>query len=93
MSKEKRVRIKIFGLVQGVGMRDYINREASMLGIKGYVKNLPEGSVECIAEAGPEKLEQLINTIKNAPRGKVENVVTEDISTPQENLQGFNIRF
>ena len=93
MNKEKRIRIKLFGIVQGVGMRDYIEREASMMGIKGYVKNLPDNSVECIAEAETDKLDQLINAIKNSPRGKVESVTTEDVPNPQESLNGFSIRF
>lgn len=93
MHNEKRVSIKISGVVQGVGMRDYISRVASQAGIKGYVKNLPDGRVECVAESSSENIERLISNIKNAPRGKVEKVITENAPPLHEDLKDFTIRF
>jgi len=46
------------GRVQGVGYRIYVKRMASMLGVRGAVYNLQDGSVQVIAEATPSTLEE-----------------------------------
>lgn len=47
-------RFVISGMVQGVGFRYFAQRSAAKHQIKGYVKNLPDGSVEALVQ-GPEK--------------------------------------
>lgn len=59
-------RIKVFGVVQGVGFRAYVRREARSLGLRGYVKNLEDGSVEIVAVGLREALEGLIVRLKAA---------------------------
>lgn len=67
--------IRIFGTVQGVGFRRYIQINAIRLGIKGYAKNLPDGSVEVIAEGYEESLNKLLEIIRRGPPlSKVENI-------------------
>ena len=48
----------ITGRVQGVGFRYYATRYAENIGIRGYVKNLADGSVEILAEGEEEQIEQ-----------------------------------
>lgn len=49
----KRVHVLVRGVVQGVGFRAFVRRHARKLGVKGFVKNLPDGfTVEIVAE-GP----------------------------------------
>ena len=56
----KRVKIKIFGVVQGVGFRYFTFRNAKNLGLKGYVKNLEDGSVEALFEGENEKIKKML---------------------------------
>ena len=56
-------RFLVFGMVQGVGFRWFVARHARSLGLTGYARNLPNGSVEVVVD-GPEDafpaLEQLL---------------------------------
>lgn len=49
----KQIQAIVQGLVQGVGFRYATQREALGLGLTGYVRNVPDGTVEIVAE-GPE---------------------------------------
>jgi acylphosphatase len=64
----ERVRIIVKGVVQGVGFRYFAIRIAERLGITGYVKNLPEGSVEIEAEGDKTVVNAFIKEIRIGPR-------------------------
>lgn len=53
----------ISGRVQGVMMRDFVQRKARGLGLVGYVQNLPDGTVEVRAQGAREKLEALVSQL------------------------------
>ncbi len=57
------------GRVQGVGYRWFVQKTATKLGIKGYVRNLPDGTVELEAEGDAESLDVLIEEMKKGPLG------------------------
>lgn len=57
------------GRVQGVGYRWFVQKAATKLGIKGYVRNLPDGTVELEAEGDSESLDALIVELKKGPFG------------------------
>ena len=61
------VHLKIRGLVQGVGFRWFCYRCASDLGLTGFARNLPDGSVELEAEGDRSLLEQLIREVTAGP--------------------------
>ena len=63
----ERVRIVVRGLVQGVGFRYNTRAEASRLGLTGYVKNLPDGTVEIVAEGEAQPLRELAEWAKQGP--------------------------
>ena len=56
------------GRVQGVGFRDFVQRAAAELGIKGYARNLDDGRVEVYAVGTPEKLSELAGRLWKGPR-------------------------
>lgn len=75
---ETRARILISGLVQGVFFRREITDLARRLGIRGWVRNLPDGRVEAIAEGEKSKLDELIQYCHSGPAGaRVRNVEVE----------------
>jgi acylphosphatase len=63
----KRVEVVITGRVQGVFYRKSARDEAERLGLKGEVRNLPDGSVELIAEGEQAVLEELIAWCRRGP--------------------------
>jgi acylphosphatase len=66
-----RLHATVTGQVQGVGFRYYVKRHADMLGISGYVRNLPEGKLDVLAEGNPEALDQLTKLLELGPSGAV----------------------
>ena len=65
---KKRAEIIVNGLVQGVGFRYFVIRNAQQLGLKGYVKNLYDGSVLTVVEGEKGLIEELFKKIKIGPR-------------------------
>ncbi|MDO8579122.1 MAG: acylphosphatase [Dehalococcoidales bacterium] len=70
----------VHGRVQGVFYRDFVRKQASALGLTGYVRNLPDGnSVEVVAEGETENLKKLQEYLKFGPsRSHVEKVDTSE---------------
>jgi acylphosphatase len=74
----KRLHARVFGQVQGVGYRRFVYVNAKKLGLKGYAKNLADGSVEVIAEGYEESLTRLLELLKKGPiLAKVDDVQYE----------------
>lgn len=67
--------IKIFGRVQDVGFRWAARKKALKLGILGFVKNQPDGSLYIEAEGGQQELEEFVAWCKKGPMlAKVANL-------------------
>ncbi len=80
------------GRVQGVGFRYFTHRIAQELGVRGWVKNLPNGTVEVYAEGDEDPIEQLLTGIKKGPfLGFVEDVEVGEVEP--EGYQGFSIEW
>jgi acylphosphatase len=70
-----RAHIFISGRVQGVFFRSETRDEAKKLGVKGWVRNLPDGKVEAVFEGEQENVKELINFCKRGTLGaRVTNV-------------------
>ncbi len=84
-------RFLITGKVQGVWYRATVQRNAQDLGLDGYVRNLPDGSVEAGVTCGDAKLTLFIELIKE---GSALSVVEDIIQTKSEELfvGGFVVR-
>lgn len=61
----KQAHIFYSGIVQGVGFRFTVNSIARDLGVKGWVRNLPDGRVEIMVEAEEEMIKQFYLDIEN----------------------------
>ena len=83
-------KIRITGHVQGVGFRYSTAGEARYRGIKGIVKNMPDGSVYIEAEGTLDQLTSFVEWCKVGPQfGFVESVSAE--SAPLVNYSSFTI--
>ena len=69
MTDADRLHARVSGRVQGVGFRWFVREEARRLGLAGWVRNLPTGDVELVAEGSPEALDALARTIGRGPPG------------------------
>ncbi len=84
-------RFIISGRVQGVWYRGSTQQQARILGVKGYARNLPDGSVEVVACGPNEKIDELRNWLQQGPsNAKVSAVMTEEIE--YRNLNSFETR-
>jgi len=73
-----RVHLIIEGRVQGVWFRESTRRKALSLGVTGWVRNLPDGTVEVVAEGDEDKVKELVKWChKGPPAAKVTNVREE----------------
>jgi acylphosphatase len=84
-------RVVVHGSVQGVFFRDTTRRKAESRGVRGWVRNCSDGSVEALFEGDAEAVEALVAFAREGPRGaSVERV---DVSDAQpEGHDGFQIR-
>jgi acylphosphatase len=62
-----RVRLRIRGRVQGVAFRAYATEEALRRGVKGWVRNCPDGSVELVAEGNRREVDELVAWCRQGP--------------------------
>jgi acylphosphatase len=73
-------RLRIFGHVQGVFFRAWTMQQAQMLGVRGWVRNRRDGSVEVEAFGEEAAVEALIEKCRQGPsQARVERIVVEEI--------------
>jgi acylphosphatase len=85
-------RFVLTGRVQGVGFRWFTMESASLEGVTGWVRNLPDGGVEILAEGEAEALERFERVVRRGPaRARVDEVVTE-ILAPTGRSASFTAR-
>lgn len=90
MSK-KRIHAIISGKVQGVFFRYYTKRLADELELTGWVTNLPNGSVEVVAEGDDHQLKKFISFLRKGPKlSRVDKIKIEE-EKYTENLREFKI--
>jgi acylphosphatase len=85
-------RFLVRGRVQGVGFRWFVEREADLLGIAGWVRNNQDGSVEVLAIGASEQLAQLRARLREGPRAARVDGVDESEAEPVAGLTSFQVR-
>jgi acylphosphatase len=86
-----RYRVLVSGQVQGVYFRDTCRRLAVQRGVRGWVRNLPDGRVEAVFEGAADDVQQLIDWARRGPRLAVVAGVSVR-AEPPEGLSSFHIR-
>lgn len=85
-------RFTIGGRVQGVGFRMYVQDHASVEGVHGYVRNLPDGRVEVVVEGDDESVVRVERALRRGPpSARIEDVQVEAVA-PSGRAIGFTIR-
>jgi acylphosphatase len=79
------------GRVQGVGFRWYVEREASVLGIVGWVRNNPDGAVEVLATGTREQINALHEKLRMGPRAARVDDIQKFAAHPVKGLKTFRI--
>jgi acylphosphatase len=75
MPPDKTVRLRITGEVQGVGYRIWATRIAGSLGLRGWVRNRIDGSVEVLATGPPDAVATMVEACRRGPSaGRVSRV-------------------
>ena len=93
-SSEKPVEARRFivrGRVQGVGFRWFVEREAHILGIAGWVRNNTDGGVEVLAQGTRDQLSGLRSRLQQGPRAARVDGVEESAARPADGLSSFRI--
>ena len=86
-------RLRIYGRVQGVGFRAFVDREARLAGCGGWVRNRTDGTVEAVVWGDDETVDALLKRIEAGPRwGRVDRVEITIESGAGERPAGFEIR-
>ena len=87
------VRFLVRGIVQGVGYRWFVLREAQRLGLRGWVSNLPDGSVEVVADGQEDSLTRLEHALARGPQmAQVAGVERADVPHEIGDLKSFDVR-
>jgi acylphosphatase len=83
----------ISGIVQGVGFRYFVLNRARVLGITGWVRNLPDGRVEVVGKGAREVLQVLESALRGGPaHASVSDVEKTEISDDADRFMSFEIR-
>lgn len=88
---DETIHLVIKGKVQGVYYRASAREAANKSGIKGWVKNMPDGNVEVLASGSKEQLEKFVEWCRRGPKHAVVHEVIIKTDVKEENLSGFFI--
>jgi acylphosphatase len=84
-------RVYYSGRVQGVGFRYTAQRLAGGFAVAGYVRNLPSGEVELVAEGAPEEVDGFLAAVAGQMARYIDETTVRD--EPPAGYKGFQIRY
>jgi acylphosphatase len=87
-------RFLVYGRVQGVFYRKFVAQRLREMGIQGYVRNLPDGSVEVVVRATEDDLDAIEKALEEgSPLSEVERIEMELLESDDLIVDGFEIRY
>ncbi|MBU0958115.1 MAG: acylphosphatase [Nanoarchaeota archaeon] len=87
---KKAMKIFIFGTVQGVFFRKYIKDSADKVGVKGFVRNKEDGSIEIVVEGNSKEVNDMVELCKQGPpHSQIRRV--DFLDEKFQGLSGFKI--
>lgn len=89
----KRLHLRVYGKVQGVFFRAETRAQARYLLLRGWVRNLADGSVELMAEGNEEKLLELLAWCQHGPSGADVERVESNWEKAGKDLNAFEVRY
>lgn len=89
----KRVHLIVSGKVQGVFYREFARKEADKMNIKGFVRNLRDGTVELVAEGDDDKVNDFIKSCKKGSFASFVKNVEIKQEKPSNEFEDFEVRF
>ncbi len=87
------MRAVVHGRVQGVFFRTFVEEHAQRLGLVGYVRNMPSGAVEVMAEGEREHVEKLVGYLEVGPLAAIVDGVDVNWSEYTGDHSGFRVRY
>ena len=89
MPSDKALIVSVRGRVQGVGFRYWTVRQADALGLKGWVRNEPDGSVTALVGGANDAVTKMLDLFWTGPRSARVASVTTDPANPSALPAGF----
>jgi acylphosphatase len=84
-------KLRLFGRVQGVFFRQWAVGQARALGVSGWIRNCPDGSVEAHLIGEEAAVELMVDRMHDGPhQAQVNDLMIEDIEP--EDVEGFSVR-
>ena len=84
-------KFKISGLVQGVGYRYFAQRSAARHQVVGYVRNMPDGTVEVLAEGSQRSVDEFKHDLAAGPTYAAVDVIEETVLEPSGTYSSFRV--
>jgi acylphosphatase len=91
MAALDRAHLRIYGRVQGVFFRHEARQRAEALGLAGWVRNCPDGSVEAVVEGNEEEVGQFVRWTHRGPPGAEVEHVDVQREAPDGTMRGFRV--
>jgi len=89
----QRLEATVRGRVQGVGFRHFTRRTAQSLGLVGFVRNDPDGTVTVVAEGSREQLDDLVRALHDGPRSAIVEHVETSWAAPRDDFSDFSVAY
>ena len=89
----RRARLLIYGRVQGVYFRQGTRETAERHGVTGWVRNLPDGSVEVLLEGGEKEVEKVVEWCRHGPPAARVDRLEVEWGEPSGEFHDFSLRY